>query len=104
MSRMAFHQHAKSITYVSSTAPNGPNPTLTPAFSDLGRIRWPNKGNRAGSGVAVPIYLLLFSRMFLTVVRESCRDDTDRLIATFRMIDPLNPVRPACSDPSILTR
>ena len=44
------------------------------------------------------------SSVFFIVVRASCRFETDRPTATFRTIDPLAPVRPACSDPMAIMR
>jgi len=46
----------------------------------------------------------LLSSVFLMVVRAFWRLETDRPTAIFRTIDPLGPVRPACSEPRAMIR
>jgi hypothetical protein len=46
----------------------------------------------------------LLSRVFLTVVSAFRRLETERSTAAFRTIDPLRPVRPACSEPMAMIR
>ncbi len=44
------------------------------------------------------------SSVFFMAVSDFCRVEADRSTATMRTIEPLNPVKPACSDPMILMR
>ncbi len=53
-------------------------------------------------GVLAKHYLL--SRVFLIVVSTFRRLETERPTAASRTIDPLRPVRPACSEPMVMIR
>jgi len=44
------------------------------------------------------------SSVFLMDVSAFCRFETDRPTAAFRTIDPLTPVRPACSEPMAMIK
>ena len=57
------------------------------------------KTPRARSGRA---YLL--SRESLMAMSDFLREEAERSTATFRTIDPLKPVRPACSEPMAIMR
>ena len=45
-----------------------------------------------------------FSKAVLIDANDFCREDADLFTASLRTIEPLKPVRPACSDPITLTR